>query len=172
MNSKSTTTALTALIAILIGSLSMAASAAEKHKIQYTKVARQTHSETKMAVGQIPGHEFVTQQFLDTMKPTGNPAWDVVQEHVFNNDRNVDGNGTHRGYSIDIFKNGDQAFCWYEGTHTLTTKDGGAWEVNYQGKCDFFGGTGRFKNLKGSVNYKGHVTPESFKEDNQGEVEY
>lgn len=172
MNTKSTSVTLTALIAILIASLSLMASAAEKRKIQYTKVARQTLSETKMAVGQIPGHEFVSQHFLDTMKPTGNPAWDVLQEHVFNNDRNVDGKGTHRGYSIDIFKSGDQAFCWYEGTHTLTTKDGGAWELNYQGKCDFFGGTGKFKNLKGSVNYKGHVTPESFTEDNQGEVEY
>jgi hypothetical protein len=33
----------------------------------------------------------------------------------------------------------------------MSVKEGGAWELSYQGKGLFTGGTGKFKNIKGGV---------------------
>lgn len=167
-NGSLTCIAFAACLSVTVSNLSFAG---EKYKINFTKTARHTLSENKLAAGMIPDHEFVAQTFRDTIL-SNDPKWDVQVELVFNNDRTVRGNGNHRGYSIDYFKNRDEAYCWYEGTHVVTVKDGGAWEVNYQGKCEYFGGTGRFKALKGFVDYKGRITPDSFLEENRGEVEY
>jgi hypothetical protein len=73
---------------------------------------------------------------------------------------------------IDVFSNGDTAINTYEGTHKAITKEGGAWEVTYEGKFEFVGGTGRFKNLKGHGTYQGHVTPEALTEEDEAEVTY
>lgn len=65
-------------------------------------------------------------------------------------DKGYCGDGWHRGVEIDIFSK--QCYQRSEGTHKVITKQGGAWEVNYEGKYEFVGGTGRFNNLKGQGN--------------------
>ena len=82
------------------------------------------------------------------------------------------GNGMHRGYSIDELKSGDQIFQRYEGTHKLVVKDGGAWEVTYQGKAEIIGGTGKYKNARGQLKYKGRITADGTTEDDTGDIEY
>ena len=68
-------------------------------------------------------------------------------------------------------KNADSVFQVDEGTHKTTLKEGGAWELNYQGIMEFKGGTGKYKDAKGKGTYKGKVTADSFIETGEGELE-
>jgi hypothetical protein len=103
---------------------------------------------------------------------TRSPEFDIIEARITNQDDTVSGDGRHRGVEIDIFSNGDTAINVYEGTHKVITKQGGAWEVNYDGQYEFVGGTGRFKNLKGQGTYRGHITPEGLTEEDEAEVTY
>jgi hypothetical protein len=60
----------------------------------------------------------------------------------------------------------------FEGTHKVITKEGGAWELNYEGKFEFVGGTGRFKNIKGHGTYRDHITPEGLTEEDEADATY
>ena len=157
-----------ALLAVAGG---LSAPAADGKEIAYTKHARQTLSETKGDPGYSGTGELAQQIFLDTAidAPGDFP---VVEVRVYNQDNTVAGNGMHRGYEVHIFKNGDKAYTKYEGTHKVTTKEGGAWEVTYEGTQSYVGGTGRYKDIKGSGTYKGRVTPDSFQEENKWNVTY
>jgi hypothetical protein len=143
--------------------------AAEKKTVKWTHTARQTISETKATPA--PDHEFVQGMYIDPIT-TRSPEFDIIEARITNQDDTVSGDGRHRGVEIDIFSNGDTAINVYEGTHKVITKQGGAWEVNYEGKYEFVGGTGRFKNLKGQGTYRGHITPEGLTEEDEAEVTY
>jgi hypothetical protein len=157
------------VLAALVAGLSISVDAAEKETFKWTHTARQTVSETKSTPA--PDHEFAQQVFIDTVK-TKSPKFDIVETRITNQDYTVSGDGRHRGVEIDVFSDGDTAINVYEGTHKVTTKEGGAWEVNYEGKFEFAGGTGRFKNLKGQGTYKGHITPDGLTEEDEAEVTY
>jgi hypothetical protein len=103
---------------------------------------------------------------------SASPEFDIVEERIFNQDETVAGKGRHRGTAVDTFRNGDTAIQTYEGTHKVVVKDGGAWEVFYEGKFQFIGGTGKYKSLKGQGTYRGHITPEGLTEDDEAEVTY
>lgn len=148
------------------------AEAGGKKKISYEKTARQTLSETKMAPPGMLERELVQGLYFDTHK-SSDPDLDGSTARVINQDQNgPGGNGTHRGYEIDYLKNGDQIFQTYEGTQKVVVKDGGTWEANYQGRAEIVGGTGKYKNAKGYLIYKGRITPDSFSEQDSGEIEY
>jgi hypothetical protein len=164
--------ALAIVIAAMAVGLTTVAEAGEKKKFHYTKTARQTVVETKMAAGGIPERELVQGVYIDSCK-SPDPDFEGMKEHVYNQDENgAGGSGMHRGYSIDELKSGDQVFQRYEGTHKLVVKDGGAWEVNYQGKAEIIGGTGKYKNARGQLKYKGRITADGITEEDTGEIEY
>ena len=121
--------------------------AGEKQKITYTKNARQVFAETKINPGGASGRELAQMIYLDSMA-TGS-GWDVLEERGINQDDQIDGSGKHKGVAVDIMKNGDTLFQVYAGTHKTTVKEGGAWEVNYQGTMDFKGGHGQVQECKG-----------------------
>lgn len=145
------------------------AGAGEKQKFTYTKNARQMFAETKInPVGGPTGRELAQMMYVDSkVTATG---WDMIEERCINQDDQIDGSGKHKGVCVDIMTNGDTIFQVYEGTHKTTVKDGGAWEVNYQGTMQFNGGTGNYKNAKGKGTYKGRVTADSFIETGDGEI--
>ena len=143
--------------------------AGEKQKITYAKNARQMFAETKINPGGAPGRELAQMIYLDSMATAS--GWDVLEERGINQDDQIDGSGKHKGVAVDIMKNGDTLFQVYAGTHKTTVKEGGAWEVNYQGTMEFKGGTGRYKNAKGKGTYKGKITADSFMETGDGELE-
>ena len=143
--------------------------AGEKQKITYTKNARQVFAETKINPGGAPGRELAQMIYLDSMVTAS--GWDPLEERGINQDDQIDGSGKHKGVAVDIMKNGDTLFQVYAGTHKTTLKEGGAWEVNYQGTMEFKGGTGRYKDAKGKGTYKGKITAESFMETGEGELE-
>lgn len=157
------------VLAPLVAGLSTSVDAAEKETVKWTHTARQTISETKSTP--TPDHELVQAIYMDSVK-TRSPEFDIIETRIFNQDDTVNGDGRHRGVEIDIFSNGDTAINNYEGTHKVITKEGGSWEVNYEGKFEFAGGTGRFKTLRGHGTYRGHITPEGLTEEDEAEVTY
>jgi hypothetical protein len=158
-------------LSFLIVAAGFAAQAAEAKDVTYTKRTRQTVSETKANPGHPATGELAQQVFLDTAIET--PAdFPVSEIWVYNQDNTVAGSGVHRGYEVHIFKNGDMAYTKYEGTHQVITKDGGAWEVTYQGTQSYVGGTGRYKDIRGPGTYKGRITPDSFQEQNKWNASY
>ena len=100
------------------------------------------------------------------------PDYNDSQLLVYGQSDSVAGSGSHRGYNKRIFKNGDETYGKYEGTHKRTSKEGGAWEEISAGKWQVIGGTGKFKNIKGSGTYKGKRTAEGGTTEFEGEVEY
>ena len=160
---------LTAVFVLLIAATDLAG-AGEKKKFTYVKNARQIFAETKIKPeGGPAGRELAQMMYVDTkVTATG---WDMVEERCINQDDQVGGSGKHAGICADIMKNGDTVFQVYKGTHKTTVKEGGAWEVNYQGTMEFKGGTGRYKDAKGKGSYKGKVTADSFIETGEGELE-
>jgi hypothetical protein len=160
----------TLLAAVALG-FTTVADAAEK-KIAYSKTARQTVMEARMPAGGIPERELVQSVYIDTCK-SADRDFDGMEERVYGQDENsAGGNGSHRGYAVDQLKSGDQLFQRYEGRHRFVAKDAGAWEVTYEGKAEIIGGTGKYKNARGWLNYKGRITPESFSEEDVGEIAY
>ena len=163
---------LTVVFSTLAIGLATVAEAGEKKKFNYTKNARLTVVETKMAVGGLPERELVQGIYIDSCQSSDREL-DGMKERTYNQDENgAGGNGMHRGYSIDELKSGDQIFQRYEGTHKLVVKDGGAWEVNYLGKAEIIGGTGKYKNARGQIKYKGRITADGLTEEDIGEIEY
>ena len=169
MNAWQSKLGLGAVVAALVAGLSISADAADKKRLKWTHTSRQTVSETKSTPA--PNHEFVQGVYTDTVK-TKSPEFDIVEARIVNQDDTLDGNGRHRGVEIDVFSNGDTAINNYEGTHKVTTKADGTWEVNYEGKYEFVGGTGRFKDIKGHGAYRGHITPDGLTEEDEAEVSY
>lgn len=82
------------------------------------------------------------------------------------------GSGSHRGYAVYHHKNGDDSYTKYEGTHKRVTKEDGAWESTSEGKAQFVGGTGKFKNIKGISTYNCKFMAEGGGCNVEWEVEY
>ena len=161
----------TLLAAVTIG-LAASAGAAEKKKLVYSKTARQTVMEAKMAAGGIPERELVQSVYIDTCR-SADREFDGMEERVYGQDENsAGGNGIHRGYAVDQLKSGDQLFQRYEGRHRFVAKEGGTWEVTYEGKAEVIGGTGKYKNAHGWIDYKGRITPDGLTEEDVGEIAY
>ena len=157
------------VVAALVTSMSISVDAAEEKSFKWTHTARQTISETQSTPA--PNHELVQGIYVDPIT-TKSPEFDIIEARITNQDENVSGDGRHRGVEIDIFSNGDTAINKFEGTHKIITKEDGTWEVNYEGRFEFVGGTGHFKNLKGQGTYRGHITPEGLTEEDEAEVTY
>jgi uncharacterized protein (DUF2147 family) len=159
---------LTAVFASLMAGADLVG-AGEKQKITYTKNARQVFAETKINPGGAPGRELAQMMYLDSVSSAS--GWDALEERGINQDDQIEGSGKHKGVAVNIMKNGDTVFQVYAGTHKTTVKEGGAWELNYQGTMEFKGGTGKYKDAKGKGTYKGKVTADSFMETGEGELE-
>ena len=71
------------------------------------------------------------------------------------------GTGTARGYFRRLYKNGDIDYGTYEATHKTTFKKDGSWkETTWEATSKAIGGTGKFKNVKGSGTARGKATAE------------
>jgi hypothetical protein len=159
---------LIAVLASCLLALPTSADAGEKKKLTYGKTSRTTISEIKSTSGN--GREFVQGVYSDAVK-SSDPDWNGIEERVFDQTEGVNGTGTHRGTAVDIFRNGDQLFQNYIGSHK-TTVTGDSWETAYQGTAEFVGGTGKYKNAKGKLTYRGKFTPQGIEEEDIVELEY
>lgn len=158
----------------VVTSFSFSAQAAEKKKISGTGKPIRVISKTTLYPGDVPNHEISqevrTQVYTPTNKP---PDWEVADEVVaYEQSDSIAGSGSHRGYGINRPKSGDERYEKWEGTHKTTSKEGGVWETTFEGKFEWIGGTGKYKNIKGGGTYKGKATAEGVSWDWEMEVEY
>lgn len=159
----------------LMGSMFLtvfAASAhAEKIKFNYTKTTRQTLSSTSMTVGEAPGREMVQAVHVATVgKSSG--GIELLDETVYEQDEQIAGSGTHRGFSVNKVRGGGEIHQRWEGTHKTVTKDGGQWEMTYSGKSVIIGGTGKYKGAKGACDYVGKASNDTAVEDDTCNIEF
>src|SRR5262249_44859374 len=81
-------------------------------------------------------------------------ATSVVQQDVLGGDIRA------RAYGTNHHANGDLSYVSVEGTSKITTKEGGAFELNGSGTFKWIGGTGKYQKLSGDGTYscKGNQT--------------
>ena len=118
-------------------------SVAGDKKISGAGQATSVLSESRMLPGDDPRHEVVLIRRIDADKGTLGDG----QVSVVNVADEVAGSGTHGGYRVSTFGNGDKAFSAYKERHTAVTKAGGPPEMTFEGKWWFKGGTGRWNGI-------------------------
>ena len=146
----------------------------KKQSGTYTRKAT-TISRNEIYPEGVPEHmiaQFVRKASGTSSGPDLDPDFRSFEQMEYGQSDSIAGNGSHRGYSVDTYKNGDKTYQKYEGTHKTIVKEGGAWELNYEGKFQYTGGTGTFKNIKGGGAYKGRVTAEEQTDEGTFESEY
>ena len=143
---------------------------AEKRQVSGTDIAGPVISETKSNPGGVPGHEII-QRVTHYTTTSSDPELDGTQGISYMQLDSTGGTGSHRGYAVQTYKNGDKDITYNEGTHTLTIMDDGSWEANWEGTWKVISGTGKFENMKGSGTYKGKGTPKGSSTDWVGEKE-
>jgi hypothetical protein len=105
--------------------------------------------------GDDPKHEVDALLIYRDTTTSSDPDHDGTEQIRYEQDDQVAGTGTHRGYFRRLFKNGDTDYGTYEGTHKTTVKEDGSWETTWEGTWKVIGGTGKFKNIKGGGTYRG-----------------
>jgi hypothetical protein len=160
------------IAAFVVVSLSFSAQAAEKKKIMGTDKLGQPSDRTAVYPGDDPNHELVLYTRRDTTT-SSDPDWNETEVMIYGqDDQVVPGTGTHRGYSRRLFKNGE-IYGSFEGMHKITFKEDGSRETTWEGTWKVTGGTGEFKNIKGSGTYRGKAASrEGASTEWEGEVEY
>jgi hypothetical protein len=159
------------IAAFVVVSLSFSAQAGEKKKLTGINKIGPHISRTVVYPGDDPKHELVMFVRRDTTT-SSDPDWNETEQIVYQQADSVAGTGTARGYSIRLFKNGDTDYSSFEGKHKTTVKEDGSWETTWEGTYKVLGGTGKFKNIKGSGTYRGKATAEGASTEFEGEVEY
>jgi hypothetical protein len=145
---------------------------AEKKKFKDTLIGQQIISKTTVSPGDFPNHELTQQVSLRLPEHYKTQDPDLKEAWVYEQLDSIAGSGSHRGRWIGTDKDGDKFYAQFEGTHKTVVREDGSWETTWEGKCQWTGGAGKYKNIKGSGNYKGKATPKSFIHEDEGEMEY
>ena len=123
--------------------------------------------------GDDPKHELVALMIRRDTTTSLDPEWNGTEQIIYEQSDSVAGTGTHRGYYVRLHKNGDIDYEPFEGTHKTTFKEDGSFlEATWEGTYKITGGTGKFKNIKGSGTYRGKATAEGAFDEFEGETEY
>ena len=142
-----------------------------KKKIKGTNKHTPPISRTVVSPGDDPQHELALLIRRDTTT-SSDPDWNETELISYQQDDQVAGTGTHRAYFRRLRKNGETEYGSYEGMHKTSVKDDGSWEMTWEGTYQMIGGTGKFKNIKGSGTYRGKATAQGALTEWEGEVEY
>ena len=162
-----------AIAAFVVVSLSFSPQAAEKKKIMGTDKTGPDISKTVVSFpGDDPKHELVVLAIYRATTTSPDPNINETEVITYEQGDQVAGTGTHRGYYVRHYKNGDIDYGTYEGTVKTTVKEDGSWETTWEGTWKSSGGTGKFKNMKGGGTYRGKATAQEATTDWESEVEY
>jgi hypothetical protein len=129
-------------------------------------------SRAVVSPGDDPKHELVVLMISRATTTSSDPDFNGTEVINYEQDDQVAGTGTHRGYFRRLHKNGDTDYGSYEGTHKTTVKEDGSWETTWEGTWKSLGGTGKWKNVKGSGTFRGKATPQESVTEWEGETEY
>ena len=151
----------------------LVAEAAEKREQSYVKTNYRTLYKTVLPVGDVPNHEVVQEANSADMKYS-NPEFKTKDEWAFVHSDLIDGSGTQTGYYYDTHEDGSHTYGTFKGTIKTTSKADGSWEAIWEGTYEYRGGSGKFKNLKGSGKYKGKASTQDpiGREEGRETVEY
>jgi hypothetical protein len=145
--------------------------AAEKKKVMGTNKFGPPICRTVVPLGpgDDPKHELVVLAIYRATTTSLNESELIAYEQA----DEVAGTGTQRGYFRRLYKDGDTDYGTYEGTHKTSFKEDGSWEATtWEVTWKSIGGTGKFKNIKGSGTSRGKATAQESLEEFEGEVEY
>ena len=145
--------------------------AGEKKKVTYTKKIKQQISRQDVYPNDVPNHQISQTVRISSISHSDRDFGDTENWEYGQSD-SVAGSGSHRGYSVVNYTNGDKTYTKWEGTHQTSMKEGGAWETSYEGKFHITGGTGKFKNIRGQGSYRGTHTAKGLTEEGEFEAEY
>ena len=120
----------------------------------------------------VPNHEVGQEVQLSEIK-FSHPAFKVKEEWVYNQFNYVGGSGPHWGTFVDVHEDGSQTFGKYEGAQKTVANADGSWVTTWEGTYKYTGGSGKFKNIKGSGTYKGKASSAGdFREEGKESLEY
>ena len=163
------------IAAFVVVSLSFSAQAGEKKKVMGTNKHGPWISRAFVppGPGDDPKHELVALQIRRDTTTSPDPEWNETEQTIYEQSDSVAGTGTHRGYYVRRHKNGDIDYGPFEGTHKSTFKEDGSFlEATWEGTWKVNGGTGKFKNIKGSGTYRGKATAQESINEWEAEAEY
>jgi hypothetical protein len=100
----------------------------------------------------VPNHELHLNKINGTQKST-DKSWNNAEITYWSTLDLVSGNGSQRGYFLNVHEDGDSDSGSFEGKVTTTAK-----EVTLEGTWKYSGGTGKLKGLTGGGTYKGRLT--------------
>ena len=143
--------------------------AGEKKKVSYTKNATREISRNDIYPADHTKHKISQVIRIDTISYS-DPDFGSSEDWAYFQGDSFAGSGSHRGYTVSHYMNGDKTYQKWEGTHKTTVKENAEWQVDYEGKYQFVGGTGKFKEIKGSGVYKGSHTAKGISEKGECKV--
>ena len=145
---------------VLAGFLALSAAhpAAAAEKVTGVNKDFQRLSETSVNIPDKPGHTF-KQVVLVWKSISPNPNFGEAWTSAVAQQDNIGTDITERAYGTSHYPNGDLGYFSFEGTGKTTKKEGGDFEATGQGTITLLGGTGKFKNTKGSGTYACKFTP-------------
>jgi hypothetical protein len=170
-----TATLILPALAFVVVSLSFSAQAGEKKKIMGTNKWGPPICRTVVPLGpgDDPKHELVVLAIYRATTTSSDPDTDGTELIAYEQADEVAGTGTARGYFRRLHKNGDIDYGTFENTHKTSFKEDGSWlETTWEGTWKAIGGTGKFKNTKGSGTFRGKATAEGASTEWEGETEY
>ena len=109
-------------------------------------------SQTIAYVNDVPNHELHLNEISGEQKSTDN-HWNNAAITYWSTVDLVAGNGSQRGYFLNVHEDGDSDNGSFEGKVTTTPQG-----VTLEGSWKYAGGTGKFKGLTGGGTYKGRLT--------------
>lgn len=109
-------------------------------------------SQTVVSVEDVPNHEMHLAT-ITGLQRSSDEMWTDSRINYCDLSDLVGGNGTHRGYFVNVHPNGDRDIGTFEGK--VKTAGG---QVTIEGTWKYTDGTGQFKGITGGGTYKGRMT--------------
>jgi hypothetical protein len=156
--------------ALLVSAGTQPAQAGEKRKFTATATSTWNSSEN-LASPADPQDLLVyrAQRLYDVV--SSDPVWNGARILEWEFGHEANGTGIHKGYDLELHRSGDKVYQRFEGTHKMV-KPYPEFEYAPEGRIEYLGGTGKFKNLTGKGTYKAVTTAAGTTFTWQAEVEY
>src|SRR5262249_15409484 len=104
-----TSTVFGVILALTLGSVGLISHAAEKKDLTYVKTYSKSISKSSFAIDDVPNHE-ILQELMAQHSKYSSADFQPVEEWLHTQTDQRDGSGTHKGYYILIFQNGEQTY--------------------------------------------------------------
>lgn len=127
---------------------------AEKREMTFVKNGGKTVTKSVHTVDADLKHEIAQVVALGHPK-FSDPDFKVKEEWSYVQSDTIDGTGTDGGYFVEIHEDGSQTYGTFQSTSKTITLPDGSWQASFEGTYRYTGGSGKYKNIKGSGTFKG-----------------